>query len=159
MGLVKSMHHVSMKCSNDQKYAEEIRFYKEILGIPVCRVWDDGIMFDTGAGIVEVFRTGGTTTGTASINHFAFEVDDVDLCARTVSAAGYEVFMKPQYFTIPSNPELPARIAFCRGPLGEEIEFFKDCTAERRAEDKHHGLNTMEQTLMNEVLEAYFGQK
>jgi hypothetical protein len=27
---------------------------------------------------------------------------------------------------IPSIPEFPIRMAFCKGPLGEEIEFFKE---------------------------------
>ena len=27
---------------------------------------------------------------------------------------------------IPSSPELHARMAFCYGPLGEEIEFFQE---------------------------------
>jgi glyoxylase I family protein len=27
---------------------------------------------------------------------------------------------------IASTPVFPARIAFCRGPLGEEIEFFQE---------------------------------
>lgn len=159
MGLVKGVHHVSMKCRNDREYAEEIHFYKEILGIPVIRVWDDGIMFSTGMGIVEVFRSGGTTPGTHSINHFAFEVEDVDECIRVIRGAGYEISMEPQYFTIPSNPKLPARIAFCKGPLGEEIEFFKDCTEEMEEQKKNRGLNSMEECLMNEVLEAYFQQK
>ena len=45
---------------------------------------------------------------------------------EAVKAAGYEVFIEPKDIVIASNPPFPARIAFCRGPLGEEIEFFQE---------------------------------
>ena len=50
----------------------------------------------------------------------------VDLCVKSVIEAGYEVFMGPKDIVIPSSPELKARMAFCYGPLGEEIEFFHE---------------------------------
>ena len=37
---------------------------------------------------------------------------------------GYEVFIEPKNIEIASLPTFPARIAFCKGPQGEEIEFF-----------------------------------
>ena len=40
--------------------------------------------------------------------------------------AGYEVFIEPKDIQIQSDPVFPARIAFCRGPLGEEIELFQE---------------------------------
>ena len=43
-----------------------------------------------------------------------------------LKAAGYEVFVEPKDIVIPSEPEYKARIAFGRGPLGEEIEFFQE---------------------------------
>lgn len=48
--------------------------------------------------------------------------------ARTWKA-GYEVFIEPKNIEIASMPVFPARIAFCRGPLGEEIEFFQEAMA------------------------------
>ena len=33
-------------------------------------------------------------------------------------------YVEPKNIVIPSDPEYKARIAFGRGPLGEEIEFF-----------------------------------
>jgi len=54
----------------------------------------------------------------------AFAVKDVDACVEAVRAAGYEITVEPNDIVIPSNPPLPARIAFCIGPVGEEIEFF-----------------------------------
>ena len=54
MSLIKGIHHVSMKCSSTEEYEKTIDFYKNILGIPVAREWQAGIMLDTGNGIVEI---------------------------------------------------------------------------------------------------------
>ena len=55
---------------------------------------------------------------------FAFAVDDVAACARLVEQAGYEVFVQPKSVNIGGDENFPAEVAFCKGPLGEEIEFF-----------------------------------
>ena len=81
-------------------------------------------MFDTGDGIIEVFDDGESPLPQGNIRHFAFATDDVDACVLAVRDAGYEVFIEPNDIEIQSNPKFHARIAFCRGPLGEEIEFF-----------------------------------
>ena len=60
------------------------------------------------------------------IRHFAFATNDVDACVEAVKAAGYEVFIEPKDIEIASTPVFPARIAFCKGPLGEEIELFEE---------------------------------
>ena len=126
MSLIKGIHHVAMKCCNDKEYEETVHFYTDILGLNVARTWDNGIMFDTGSGLIEIFRDGKEQLPQGTIRHFAFAVDDADACAEAVKAAGYEVFVEPKNIEIQSNPVFPARIAFCRGPLGEEIEFFQD---------------------------------
>ena len=43
-----------------------------------------------------------------------------------MKAAGYEVFAGPKELVIPSDPECRARITFCFGPRGEQIEFFQE---------------------------------
>lgn len=126
MALIKGIHHVSMKTSSEKEYVEVVKFYQDILGLPVARVWNKGIMFETGAGIVEVFNDGEGALEKGVIRHFAFATDDVDACIKTVREAGYEVFIEPKDVVIMSNPEFPARVAFCKGPLGEEIEFFQE---------------------------------
>lgn len=45
---------------------------------------------------------------------------------EAVKAAGYEVFIEPKDIEIASIPAFPVRIAFCKGPLGEEIELFQE---------------------------------
>lgn len=126
MSLIKGIHHVSMRTATALEYKKVIEFYKDILGLPVAREWKTGIMFDTGTGIIEVFNDGENVLPKGVIEHFAFAVDDVDACVKAVSEAGYEVFKEPKDILIPSTPEFPARMAFCYGPLGEEIEFFQE---------------------------------
>ena len=47
MSLVKGIHHVCLKCSNEKEYEEVIHFYRDILGLSVARTWAEGIMFET----------------------------------------------------------------------------------------------------------------
>lgn len=122
--MIKGIHHVSMKCSNQEEYEKTIHFYKDILGLPVKRSWNAGIMLDTGAGLIEIFNDGEEKLDKGVIRHFAFDVDDADQCIDVVRKAGYEVFVEPKDVVIASMPPLQARVAFCYGPLGEEIEFF-----------------------------------
>ena len=124
--MIKGIHHVSMKCSSQEEYEKTIHFYKDILGLPVKRSWNAGIMLDTGAGLIEIFNDGEEKLDKGVIRHFAFAVDDADRCIDTVRKAGYEVFVEPKDVVIASMPPLPARVAFCYGPLGEEIEFFAE---------------------------------
>lgn len=124
--IIKGIHHVSLKASNEEEYKKTIDFYKNILGLEVAREWEKGIMFETGTGLVEIFNNADLQLPKGTIRHFAFAVDDVDACVRIVTDAGYEVFMGPKDIIIQSNPEFPARMAFCFGPLGEEIEFFQE---------------------------------
>ena len=83
-------------------------------------------MFHTGAGLMEIFNDAECPLEQGTIRHFALETDDVDACVAKVKAAGYEVFIEPNDIVIASVPEFPARIAFCRDPVGEEIEFFQE---------------------------------
>lgn len=82
MSLIKGIHHVSMKCSSTEEYEKTIDFYKNILGIPVAREWQAGIMLDTGNGIVEIFNDGDGALDKGVIRHFAFATDDVDALCR-----------------------------------------------------------------------------
>ena len=114
--------HTTLRCGEEYKNVAE--FYGDILGLSVARKWDGGIMFDTGDGIIEVFEDGESPLPQGNIRHFAFAAEDVDACDSAVRKAGYEVFVEPKDIEIQSDPRFPARIAFCHGPLGEEIEFF-----------------------------------
>lgn len=124
--LIKGIHHVALKCKDMDEYEKVKVFYGDILEIPVIRTWDTGIMFNTGNGIIEIFNNGEEQLPKGTIRHFAFATDNVDACVDAVTKAGYEVFNGPKDIIIGSVPPFPARIAFCNGPLGEEIEFFEE---------------------------------
>ncbi len=124
MSLIKGIHHISLTCCGEEEYSKTISFYRDVLKIPVVRTFSRGIMFETGAGLIEVFNDGECALPQGTIRHFALATGDVDACVKAVREAGYEVFVEPKDIEIASEPVFPARIAFCRGPLGEEIEFF-----------------------------------
>ena len=126
--LIKGTHHIALKCENTEMFNETIKFYTEVLGLNIKRSWgqgdDAGAMLDLNGTVLELFATGRTVGTTGSVNHFALATDKVDECIAAVKAAGYKVTMEPTDIVIPATPEFPARIAFCIGPVGEEIEFF-----------------------------------
>lgn len=122
--MIKGLHHVSMKCATEEEFSRVLEFYRDILGLTEYRRWPEGVLLDTGRGLLEIFLGAGAATGKGSLRHLALETDDVDGCAKRVAAAGYQVFLPPQNKTFPSEPPLSMRIAFCQGPLGEELEFF-----------------------------------
>lgn len=127
---ISGVHHIALKACGVEDYEKTIRFYHEILGMPIVRTWGEGnaagAMLDTGAGMMEIFASGETQLGQGTIRHMAFAVKDVDACVGAVRAAGYEIIKEPTDIVIPSEPPYPARIAFCIGPVGEEIEFFAE---------------------------------
>lgn len=128
--MINGIHHVSFKCNKGEQLKKVIAFYTEILGMAIVRQWGTdydnpiGIMFDTGNGIIEVFSNAESDLPQGVIRHFALAVTDVDELAERIEKAGYEVFVQPKNIYIPAENPLVARIAFCYGPLGEEIELF-----------------------------------
>ncbi|MCQ2417860.1 MAG: VOC family protein [Oscillospiraceae bacterium] len=122
--MIQGLHHVSFKTMNDAQYETAKQFYTKILGLRVLKECEVCILMDTGDGIVEIFRDGSEDLPKGTIRHFAFAVDDVDSIVSKVKEAGCTVFVEPKDVCIGGDPLFPARIAFCTGPLGEEIEFF-----------------------------------
>ena len=122
--MIKGIHHVSMKTRNDVEYERVKKFYSEILGLKIIKECESCLLLDTGNGIVEIFRNGTEEAVRGVIRHFAFAVDDVKKCVDVVSWAGYEVFVPMKEVDVGGDRNLHATIAFCKGPLGEEIEFF-----------------------------------
>ncbi|MDD3165678.1 MAG: VOC family protein [Oscillospiraceae bacterium] len=126
--LIRGIHHVALKCAGLAEFEKTISFYRNVLGLEIVRHWGEGtgagIMFDTGAGLIEIFASAEGALPQGAIRHVALATDDVDACARAVRAAGYPVTIEPKDIVIGSKLPLAARIAFCTGPVGEEIEFF-----------------------------------
>ena len=128
--MIKGVHHIALTCMGVEAFEKTVQFYRDVLGLRVVRAWGEGegsgIMLTTGDAMLEIFASGTDLPGQGAIRHFALATDDVDACVRAVEAAGYEVFIQPKDIVIASTPEFPARIAFCHGPVGEEIEFFQE---------------------------------
>lgn len=126
--MITGIHHVSMKCGTAEEFARAKDFYLRVLGFSVVREWPEGVMIDSGDGLLEIFCNGAGIRTKGAVRHIAFSTDDVDGIIAKVKTEGYEVFIEPNEITIRSVPEFHARMAFCFGPLGEEIEFFQEET-------------------------------
>ena len=124
--LIKGIHHIALKAKGLEEYERLLHFYKDILGMPVIRTWGEGngvgTMLDTGSGIMELFANAPDKLDASAIRHFALATDDVDACVEAVRTNGYKITMEPKDINIGGS--FPARIAFCIGPVGEEVEFF-----------------------------------
>ena len=113
-----------MKCNTEEEINKVKDFYISVLGLKIVREWSDGFMIYTGNGYIEIFTNADGEHRLGSIRHFALLTDDVDMLAEKVKDAGYELIVEPNDKVIKSVPEYPIRMAFCIGPLGEQIEFF-----------------------------------
>ena len=124
--MIKGIHHVALKCCGKEEFDKTVSFYKDLLGLSVKRTWPGAVMLDTGAGLLEIFDNADSPLPQGALRHIALATDNTDECIKTISNAGYTVTMQPSDVTIPSSPAYPVRIAFCLGPIGEEIEFFQE---------------------------------
>ena len=127
--LICGVHHVALKCDGTAEFEKTLHFYQNVLGLEPVRSWGEGenagAMLSTGDGLLEIFASG-KKLPQGAIRHFALRTERVDDCVAAVRAAGYSITVEPKDIVIASNPPFPARIAFCTGPVGEEIEFFQE---------------------------------
>ncbi len=125
---IKGVHHIALKACGKAEFDKTIHFYHDILGLPILRTWgsedDPAAMLSTGDALLEIFANAPDRLQEGALRHLAFTVEDTDACVEAVRSLGYKITMEPTDICIPSRPPLPARIAFCIGPVGEEIEFF-----------------------------------
>jgi len=112
-----------------------VKFYTDALGFTQKIAWGEGdgraVMLDTGDGnYLEIFAGGADETKPeGAVLHFALRTTDCDTAIERAREAGAEVTVEPKDVDIPSTPEpTPVRIAFCKGPDGEVIEFFQNAT-------------------------------
>lgn len=127
--LICGIHHVALKCDGTAEFEKTLHFYQDVLGLEPVRSWGEGenagAMLSTGDGLLEIFASG-RKLPQGAIRHFALRTERVDDCVAAVRAAGYPITVETKDIVIASNPPFPARIAFCTGPVGEEIEFFQE---------------------------------
>ena len=51
--MIKEIHHISMKCGRAEELTNVRKFYIDILGLKIIREWAEGMMIDTGNGLLE----------------------------------------------------------------------------------------------------------
>ena len=124
-------HHIAMRV---QDFDASVAFYTEGLGFKEKIAWGEGdkraIMLDTGDGnYLELFAGGDEPKPEGAVLHFALRTSDTDTAIERARDAGAEVTVEPKDVTIESRPApTPVRLAFCKGPDGEIIEFFQNDT-------------------------------
>ena len=123
-------HHVAIRARD---FDASVRFYQEGLGFTEQLAWGEGneraVMLDSGDGsCLEIFAGGSADPKPeGAILHFALRADNCDRAFQRAVAAGAVPTMEPADIPVPSRPRpVTVRIAFCKGPDGETIEFFQD---------------------------------
>jgi glyoxylase I family protein len=123
-------HHIAMRVHD---FDASVKFYTEALGFKEKISWGEGdgraIMLDTGDGnYLEIFAGGAADPRPeGAVIHFALRTNDTDAVVEHVRAAGAEITVEPKDVDIQSRPQnTPVRLAFCKGPDGEIIEFFQN---------------------------------
>jgi glyoxylase I family protein len=128
-------HHVAIKVADFDK---AVAFYTGAMGFVERARWGEGeksaILLDCGDGNFFELFAGASPAGadkpdgpapSGEIMHVALRSEDVDGAIAAARAGGAEITMEPKDVAIPSSPPMNVRIAFCRTPTGEVIEFFK----------------------------------
>ena len=130
--MIQGIHHVALRCRDEENYKETLRFYRDLIGMKVKCSWGEGLyaatMLELNGDAMEIFAGGAASDRTGSVNHFAFWTDDPDACTEKVRNAGYPIISEPSdvnlRLTEPAGGVYPLRFAYCIGPVGELIEFF-----------------------------------
>ncbi|MFG6351157.1 MAG: VOC family protein [Oscillospiraceae bacterium] len=128
MSKIAGVHHICLKTAGRPAWEAAIAFYTQVLGCPVVRSWGEGdgsgAMLDLGNCLLEVFADADEPLAPGVHRHVAFRTDDVDGVVELVRQAGCAVTMEPADKALGEG--YPIRVAFCRGPAGESIEFFQE---------------------------------
>jgi glyoxylase I family protein len=128
-------HHVAIRARD---FDASVHFYTQALGFVEKIRWGEGdkraIMLDVGDGnYLEIFAGRNeslpTTAAEPPILHFAIRTTNTDAAVARARSAGAVVTTEPKDVVIKSAPQpTPVRLAFCKGPDGEIIEFFQNET-------------------------------
>lgn len=123
-------HHVAIRAYD---FDASVHFYTEALGFTQKIAWGEGekraVMLDAGDGnYLEIFANGtNESKPEGAIIHFALRTDNCDAAIERARLAGAQITIEPKDVEIPSTPHrTPVRLAFCKGPDGEIIEFLQN---------------------------------
>ena len=125
--IISGFHHVAIRADD---FDASVNFYLA-LGMEEKIRWGDGdsrgIMLDTGDGnYIEIFAGGTKNQPDGAWFHIALRTDDVDAALEIAKSAGAVVTVEPKDIVIKAKTPVPVRLAFCKGPDGELIEFFQN---------------------------------
>lgn len=119
-------HHVAIRVRD---YDASHRFYSQGLGMRERVSWGEGArraaLLDCGDGNYIELLSGEARSGEGAMLHVALRTENCDQAIEAARAAGAEVTMEPKDVELSSRPPMKVRIAFCKGPDGETIEFFQ----------------------------------
>jgi glyoxylase I family protein len=121
-------HHVSLNVKDLEKSR---KFYSEGLGFVERFSWGKEpkrtLLMDTGDGNYFEISQGDPNHSYVEgvFRHLALRVDDCEVAIELARKAGAEVTVEPKGVTLSSDPPMPIRIAFFKGPDGELIELFE----------------------------------
>ncbi len=130
MSNISGVHHISLKPKDTAEFEKVLHFYCDLLGLKVEARWTkpDGTqlaMIDAGNCRIEIVGNGQwDKNDRGSLDHLAFATDAVDELLALAQANGYEITTPATDASLGTTPPTPIRIGFCRGPLGELVEFF-----------------------------------
>ena len=134
--IIKGLGYAHMAIAA-KDFDKSLTFY-QALGMKVYTQWGEGdsriALLDTGNGdLVELFAKPDLNADKAATPadgnpflHFAFSAQNVDEAYRIALEAGATPVTPPTEMPLKSHPvSMTLRIAFVKGPSGEELEFFK----------------------------------
>lgn len=122
-------HHLSMKVRDLNK---SIKFYTEVLGFVKKVSWGEvpkrTVLLDTGDGNYFEISQGEPDQALEEgiFRHIALRADDCAAALERARKAGAEVTVETRDVTLKTDPPIPIRIAFFKGPDGELIELFQN---------------------------------
>lgn len=120
--MVKGFAHIALYTDC---FEETIGFYQRAFDAKLMGTFEvgtRGCWLDIGGDILEVFEGGENADG--HFKHFAVACDDVDALYAKALSCGAAPHTEPKDIELPLDEPLAARIAFVKGPNGEQIELF-----------------------------------
>lgn len=130
------LHHVALRCRDRKNYEETLDFYQKVMDMKVRYSWGEdayaATMLELDGGVIEIFATGRAPGEIGAINHFCFETMNPVESVEKVMEAGYPILVPPTKVNLSltegkdAGKTLRLTYAYCMGPVGEIIEFYRE---------------------------------